>query len=878
MANSDLHYNLSNGYLQNWLVAGPLLQPVSETDLAAPDPAARIAQTLSQRFEPDSGITEPPVDVGPLGPVTKDNPLIVWRYFNCRDDHYVDFTTVSPAWSYLRAWAYAQLSMPAPRDIRLVLTTYGPADIWLNGQHLHQQAPLDPARPARPRSASIAAALDLGTNEILVRLESAGLGAIPCVLALQADGLPGDAQVVLPTQIEPDLLAKRQVLEKIAAQATLDRYVYGYLDGDRLDKNEPMVVTFPSDLEAEGTLLLRLQSLQGDIFQERTTAVKPGLVVELAKKFPLRNGPHHLELRPLIEDYYVRQMRFERKDLFYVVRTPYTYKASPSAPARAQEALEDAATRRNNSLYCELAKMALGRWEQVDRKIVERAVQGVNQGQPGSLADLLGLLGVLLRFRKDSGHLLALGLNTGSFVTNFPHWRGGESGSSRLGDAEAGSDSAQLLYLTCEVLAGQLFPDRVFTASGKRGRWHRDRAADLALATIRQHGRYGFQDWHSPAAVEMTLAALSHLCDLATSEALRELASVLMDKVFFDLAVNSFQGAYGASKGLADTASLLSARLEPTSGIARLMWGLGNLNENLMGTVSLACCRKYELPEVIRQIATSPVEAFWSRERHVTPVQSPQAAPAGTSPWQSEGVTATYKTTDFMLSSAQDQRAGQPGLCEHIWQATLGPDALVFVNHPVNTSEDDSRRPNLWAGNGLLPRVAQWGDVLIALYQLPADDWLGFTHAYFPAAAFDETLITPRWAFARKGNGYLALMAARGLDFITTGHTAYRELRSHGRENIWLCHMGQALLDGTFKDFQSKILAMDVTSEDLSVAVKTLRGDSLALAWDGAFSINGQPQPLDASRHVENPYCIADLPAAQMDIVFQEQGIRLKFD
>src|SRR5205085_5587699 len=132
-------------------------------------------------------------------------------------------------------------------------------------------------------------------------------------------------------------------------------------------------------------------------------------------------------------------------------------------------------------------------------------------------------------------------------------------------------------------------------------------------------GRYGFHDWDSPLAVETNLAALSHLADLANSDALRDLASVLMDKIFFDLAVNSFQGAYGASKGRADTASVLSARLEPTSGIARLMWGLGNLNENLLGTVSLACCRKYELPEVIRQIALSPVGAFWSRERQAAP-------------------------------------------------------------------------------------------------------------------------------------------------------------------------------------------------------------------------------------------------------------------
>ncbi len=873
MATNSLHYKLSNDFIHNWLIAGPLLLPASPEDNAGANVATRI---LQRYYEPESGVGDAPVDTGPLGPLTKDHPLLTWRYTACRDDHFVDVTTAHPNWSYLRAWAYAQLSVAAAQEAQLVITTYGPADVWLNGQHLARQAAFD---PTRPHSTSIPCALAAGSNELLVRVESAGDNASACVLAVQVHGLAGEAEVVLPTHIESAFFAKRVALEKLAAQATLDRYVYGNLDGDRLDRNEPIGLRFSNALEGQGPLIVRLQSLQGDIFQERTTTVpKPGTVVELAAKFPLRNGPHHLAFWPPLEDYYTRQLRFERKELFYVVRTPYTLKADPSIEGRRQEALADATERRNNSLYCELAKMALDNWERIDRKVIGRAVQGIQDGHAGSLADLLGLVGALLRFKKKTDHFQTLGLSTGAFVTRYPHWRNEQGSHLRLSGGEAGSESGQLLYLTCEVLAGQLFPDRVFGASGKKGRWHRAGAVELAIDYLQQHGRYGFQEWDAPLAVETTLAALSYLADLASSDVLRDLAAVMMDKIFFDLAVNSFQGAYGASKGRTDTASVLSARLEPTSGIARLMWGLGNLNENLMGTVSLASCRKYELPEVIRQIATSPAEAFWSRERHVAPNQAADGTPeaARRPPW--EVVTNSYKTRDFMLSSALDYHAGQRGSSEHIWQATLGPDALVFVNHPVNMSEEDSRRPNLWAGNGVLPRVAQWGDVLLALYELPADDWLGFTHAYFPAAAFDETAFSGQWAFARKEQGYLALWAARGLERVTTGQTAFRELRSPGQQNIWLCHMGQALLDGSFADFQSKILAMEVTVEGLAVGVKTLRGDALSFGWQGPLLINGEEQPLPPTRHIENAYCIADLPAAQIDIVHQEQGVRLKFE
>ena len=62
--------------------------------------------------------------------------------------------------------------------------------------------------------------------------------------------------------------------------------------------------------------------------------------------------------------------------------------------------------------------------------------------------------------------------------------------------------------------------------------------------------------------------------------------------------------------------------------------------------------------------------------------------------------------------------------------------------------------------------MAQWRDVLIALHRLPDDDWLGYTHAHFPIAVFDEQVIRRGWAFARQGDGYLALTASGGLTLV----------------------------------------------------------------------------------------------------------------
>jgi hypothetical protein len=301
-----------------------------------------------------------------------------------------------------------------------------------------------------------------------------------------------------------------------------------------------------------------------------------------------------------------------------------------------------------------------------------------------------------------------------------------------------------------------------------------------------------------------------------------------------------------------------SGQLEATSGISRLMWGMGVWNQHIRGLVSMACS-DYELVPIFGAIAADDAPEMWDREQH----------------W---GVnTVTYRTPDYMLSSVQDYRRGEPGFQQHVWQATMGPDAVVFVTHPACTSEAGSRRPNAWSGNVVLPRVAQWKDTLVAVHSLPEDDWMGFTHAYFPCRDLDEYRLREGWAFARKGRAYLALTASQGIDLVTSGPAAYRELRSHGAENVWLCMMGRPDTDGSFEDFERAVLALDVAVQGLSVRCTTHRRQTLSFGWDGPFLIDGEDQPLSDYPHYDNPFCTAPYPAAQLEIQSEHFLLRLNF-
>jgi hypothetical protein len=415
-------------------------------------------------------------------------------------------------------------------------------------------------------------------------------------------------------------------------------------------------------------------------------------------------------------------------------------------------------------------------------------------------------------------------------------------------------------------LAGQRYPDRAF-GNGQTGQWHREKGERLALEWLQERGATGFNDWDSNSGFAHHLVALSHLIDLADTEQIWEMAAVVMDKTFLTMALNSYKGVFGSTHGHTRASFIKGGLLEPTTGITRLMWGAGIFNSHCGGSVSLACAENYELPPVIAEIATALPEETWNRERHIVGEGK-------------EVNKVTYRTPDYMLCSAQDYYPAEEGQREHIWQATMDPAAVVFVTHPACARDEDAYSPNFWLGNAIQPRVAQWKDVLIAVHNLPEDDWMGFTHAYFPIYAFEEYALHDSaaghpWAFAKKGDGYLALTASQGLSLIKQGHSAYRELRSYGPHNVWLCHMGRAALDGDFGAFQEQVLGLDVAFDGLSARCETLRGETLSFGWQGPLLRDDQEQPLAGFRHYENPYCVADLSSTQIEVRSDAYLLRL---
>jgi hypothetical protein len=116
------------------------------------------------------------------------------------------------------------------------------------------------------------------------------------------------------------------------------------------------------------------------------------------------------------------------------------------------------------------------------------------------------------------------------------------------------------------------------------------------------------------------------------------------------------------------------------------------------------------------------------------------------------------------------------------------------------------------------------------------------------------------------------------MKLVKSGPGAFRELRSFAQHNVWLCQMGRAAQDGSFKDFQKAILSHPPTFTDLGVTCVALRGETIALDWEGPLLVDGTAQPLENFPHYESPYATCALGDTQMEIHFADWMLQLNLD
>jgi hypothetical protein len=93
------------------------------------------------------------------------------------------------------------------------------------------------------------------------------------------------------------------------------------------------------------------------------------------------------------------------------------------------------------------------------------------------------------------------------------------------------------------------------------------------------------------------------------------------------------------------------------------------------------------------------------------------------------------------------------------------------------------------------------------IFNIPEEHPIHFTHAHWPTDTFDQQKIRDRWAFGKKGKGYIGLWCSQTLTLHSEVLTD-RELRGQGLRAGWIALCAGAEETGDFNSFIQACISM----------------------------------------------------------------------
>ncbi|MFI3141549.1 MAG: hypothetical protein R3Y27_04480 [Clostridia bacterium] len=109
------------------------------------------------------------------------------------------------------------------------------------------------------------------------------------------------------------------------------------------------------------------------------------------------------------------------------------------------------------------------------------------------------------------------------------------------------SENHQVLFAVSEYLAGQEWPDEIFTNSGMTGKEHMAKAQNRLENWMQQRFNFGFSEFLSNAYIAEDLAPMANFIQFCKDDALRTKMEMVMDILWFDIAVHTTDNRFTAA-------------------------------------------------------------------------------------------------------------------------------------------------------------------------------------------------------------------------------------------------------------------------------------------------------------------------------------------
>lgn len=236
--------------------------------------------------------------------------------------------------------------------------------------------------------------------------------------------------------------------------------------------------------------------------------------------------------------------------------------------------------------------------------------------------------------------------------------------------------------------------------------------------------------------------------------------------------------------------------------------------------------------------------------------------------------TYTYKTADYMVSTAQNHHPGGFADQQHVFSVTITDELSLFHSHPRAAFGKSDH----WVGYGRLPHSVQDENINLSIYRIPDEKGFmekqifKFTHLYFPEKLMDETILDGRYAFGRKGDVCFAFIAKNDLYYFEDSDD---EVIQAGEDSFWIFEISNIINEGSFEDFMTRIKE-NTFYYDSDTLSYISNGKTLSLTYQGEFIVDGMTVDTSYERH-ESPYANDSRECDEMIFEFNQKKLVLNF-
>ena len=392
------------------------------------------------------------------------------------------------------------------------------------------------------------------------------------------------------------------------------------------------------------------------------------------------------------------------------------------------------------------------------------------------------------------------------------------------------SENHALMFHVSELIAGEMYPDRIFTNSGMTGIEKQKKAISMLRPWFDTFFKDGFTEWNSPPYLPIDVLGFASLYAQTRNEEMKENARKALEYVFRLLAITSFEGIFSTTSGRTYLKELMGNYSNCPSFINWIGYGIGNESHAGKGSVPLLMSGYTPDAENAKYHRIEEGKALSWKSTHG---------------YKGYADVTVYKTSGYLLSAANDFNPGRRGFQEDVIHAVLGAEAHLWITHPGEFALYGQARPSYWAGSGTLPRVNQYKGFASVVWEVSDKHPVDFTHAYFPVFAFKRTVIRDGWAFgeSEKG-GLIAVTAMNGIALTEEGPNKERELISQGKRNIWIVRCSDTWKEGSLDDFISRMLGVNpkMDSNTLTYSFNDQDYGLIEGGWEQMLSVNGKPE------------------------------------